>query len=50
MVVDDNDSVRQTLATMLKELGYEIEIASDDFEPLSKLVFDIAGYPHAGNG
>ncbi len=41
LVVDDNDSVRQMLATMLEELGYEIETASDGFEALSKLVFDI---------
>ncbi|MCP4720893.1 MAG: response regulator, partial [Desulfobacteraceae bacterium] len=41
LVVDDNDSVRQMLTTMLEKLGYEIETASDGFEALSKLVFDI---------
>ncbi len=41
LVVDDNDSVRQLLQKMLESLGYEIETASDGFEALSKLVFDI---------
>ena len=41
LVVDDNDSVRQLLQKMLETLGYEVETASDGFEALSKLVFDI---------
>lgn len=41
LVVDDNDSIRKLLQKMLETLGYEIETASDGFEALSKLVFDI---------
>ncbi len=41
LVVDDNDSVRQLLQKMLEKLGYVVETASDGFEALSKLVFDI---------
>ncbi len=41
LIVDDNDSIRQLLQAMLEKLGYETETASDGFEALSKLVFDI---------
>ncbi|MCP3940886.1 MAG: response regulator [Desulfobacteraceae bacterium] len=41
LIVDDNDSIRRVLQSMLESLGYETETASDGFEALSKLVFDI---------
>ena len=41
LIVDDNDNIREVLQAMLESLGYKTETASDGFEALAKLVFDI---------
>lgn len=41
LVVDDDKSIRSLLREVLNSFGYEVETASDGFEALSKLAFDI---------
>ena len=41
LVVDDQFEVRTVLKVMLESLGHEVELASDGFEALAKLIFDI---------
>jgi putative two-component system response regulator len=41
LVVDDEKEVRKVLKVMLESLGHEVEMASDGFEALAKLIFDI---------
>ncbi len=41
LIVDDDEHIRLLLQKMLKKLGHDTETASDGFEAISKLVFDI---------
>ena len=41
LIVDDEETVRNLLYKILTSLGYEVEMAHDGFEALSKLVLDI---------
>ncbi|MDP8207786.1 MAG: response regulator [Candidatus Electryonea clarkiae] len=41
LVVDDEESIRNTLHDLLVAMGYEVETASDGFEALAKLQLDI---------
>ena len=41
LVADDDQQIRDMLKTMLGRLGYEVETASDGFEALTFLAFDI---------
>jgi len=41
LVADDDKHVRDLLKIMLNRLGHEVETASDGFEALAALAFDI---------
>ncbi|MDP8237843.1 MAG: response regulator [Candidatus Hatepunaea meridiana] len=41
LIADDEEYIRDLLRETLVSLGYEVEVAQDGFEALSKLVFDI---------